>query len=116
VAQEKCFSDWLKKFVRDNRFMNIPEVYNISFGTHSFKKGSASTITSGSTVSPNPMTISLRLGHSIGVTKDAYIVTQPAGAQFAGRLAAGLDVNSANFSILPPHFTEVLMFFFHYCF
>jgi hypothetical protein len=107
VHEEKNFSEWLKTFVQEDRFRHIPEVYNISLGTHSFKKGSASSITSGSTSSPNPMTISLRLGHSLGVTKDAYIVTQPAGAQFAGRLAAGLNVNDSTFATLPPHFTRV---------
>ena len=106
--EEKNFSEWLKDFVKDARFMNIPEVCGISIGTHSLKKGSASTITSGSTGGPNPMTISLRLGHSLGVTKDAYIVTQPAGAQFTGRLATGLNINDASFAALPPHFTQVL--------
>jgi hypothetical protein len=106
--EEKNFSKWLKDFVQDARFMNIPEVCGISIRTHSLKKGSASTITSGSTGSPNPMTVSLRLCHSLGVTKDAYIVTQPAGAQLASRLATGLNINDSSFEALPPHFTQVL--------
>ena len=42
----------------------------------------------------------------LGDTQDRYILGGTGGDQFAGRILAGNDSTTANFGVLPPHFTQ----------
>ncbi|KAH9110150.1 hypothetical protein AeMF1_014962, partial [Aphanomyces euteiches] len=59
-------------------------------GTHSIRKGVATFACSGTT----------------GNVMERYFRYESAGDQFLGRVVAGLPVNSADFALLPPHFSN----------
>ena len=54
---------------------------------------------------PTPVSVFLRMGHSLGKLKDRYIHVNAEGAdQLCGRMVSGLPFADERFSILPPHF------------
>ena len=71
-------------------------------GTHSFRKGIA-TYLGGHPGGPNSVAVWLRAGWSLGSVQSRYIFESSGGDQFVGRAATGLDINSLEFSCLPPH-------------
>ena len=73
-------------------------------GTHSCRKGVATFIASGCTVSPPIAPICIRAGWKIGGQKDTYIFHEAAGDQYVGRCASCLDQLSKEFSVSPPYF------------
>lgn len=74
-------------------------------GSHSSRKGPATYSTSGSTGGPSIVSILRRGRWKIGNgTWDRYFKYEAAGDNFAGRVIAGLNLESDRFSILPPHF------------
>lgn len=75
-------------------------------GTHSFRKGSATYASSGSTSGPSSTAIHLRAGWTLGVIQDTYLRYQGAGDQYVGRTVVGLPIDKAEFAILPPHFID----------
>ncbi|KAH9139324.1 hypothetical protein AeRB84_016405 [Aphanomyces euteiches] len=75
-------------------------------GTHSIRKGVATYACSGTTGGPSIVSVCLRCGWSIGNVMERYFRYEAAGDQFTGRVVAGLPVNSAQFAILPPHFSN----------
>ena len=72
---------------------------------HSMRKGSATFSSSGSTVPPPLPSIFHRGEWSLGVILDIYWKYAESGDFYLGRILAGLDPESSNFGILPPHFT-----------
>lgn len=74
-------------------------------GTHSLRKGSG-TFVSGQIGGPSTTSICLRMGHSIGQTRDKYIFSEPGSDQFLGRLLSGLPYQNVEFESLPPHFNQ----------
>ena len=100
-------------------------------GVHSFRKGAAGYISSGSTCAPPQVATNLRAGWTMGVIQDTYLKYEAAGDQYVGRVVSGLPVCSAKFAILPPQLDDdcdvettdalVKSFFpgipshFHYC-
>lgn len=72
-------------------------------GTHSARKG-APSYTLGQVYGPNPIVVSLRMGHSIGKVKDKYYFQMEGGDQLCGRMVAGLPFHDETFAVLPPHF------------
>lgn len=76
------------------------------FGTHSFRKGAATYVCSGSTVGPHISPVSIRCGWKQPGVQDTYLKYAAAGDQYVGRVAAGLPLDSANFAILPPFFED----------
>jgi hypothetical protein len=75
-------------------------------GTHSNRKGAASFVLNlSSTISP--VNVYLRAGWSLGNVQDRYIFAGAGGDQLMGRAVSGLPINSKDFAILPPHFSDV---------
>jgi hypothetical protein len=79
------------------------DVGKSDFGTHSCRKG-AGTYCLGQVAGPNPITVTLRMGHSLGKIRDKYIFHCEGGDQLCGRMVNGSDFTSEMFAILPPHF------------
>ena len=73
-------------------------------GTHSNRKGVATLIASGSTVSPPIAPLCIRAGWVLGGARDKYIFRENAGDMYVGRCASGLDQLSKEFAISPPYF------------
>ena len=73
-------------------------------GTHSCRKGVATMVAAGCTISPPIVSICVRAGWVMGGVKDRYLKRESAGDQYVGRCAAGLDQLSKTFSVSPPYF------------
>ena len=73
-------------------------------GSHSTQKGSATHVSSGTTVSPPMSAICLRAGWSMGSVKDRYIHHESAGDQFVGQTVTGLSCLSTDFACSPCYF------------
>ena len=73
-------------------------------GTHSCRKGVATMVAAGCTVSPPIVSICIRAGWVMGGVKDRYLKRESAGDQYVGRCAAGMDQLSKSFTISPPYF------------
>ena len=72
-------------------------------GTHSTRKGVATSVSAGCTMSPPIVSVCIRAGWVMGGVKDIYLKYKAAGDQFVGRCAACLDLLSSNFAVSPPH-------------
>ena len=75
-----------------------------NLGTHSCRKGVASMVAAGCTVSPPIVSLCIRAGWVMGGVKDRYLKYESAGDQYVGRCASGLDQLSKNFAVSPPYF------------
>ena len=75
-------------------------------GPHSNRKGPSTYLLTLSNCL-NAANIYLRAGWSIGNVQDRYIFSDVGGDQIVGRAVAGLPVNSQDFTVLPPHFTDL---------
>ena len=73
--------------------------------SHGIRKGSATKVTSGTTLPPPTSSIAARGEWSLGKVLDIYWHFAEPGDHYLGRCLAGLDPNSEDFAILPPHFT-----------
>ena len=72
---------------------------------HGTRKGGSIHATSGTTCPP-PITLVAHRGEwSLGKVLDIYWRWAEAGDQYLGRVIVGLDPNSPDFCIMPPHFT-----------
>ena len=91
-----------KSLVPDNQDLGASKE---DLGSHSNRKGAASYLC-GLSVNLSAVNIFLRAGWSVGAVQDRYIFSGPGGDQIVGRANAGLDPNSRNFAVLPPHFTK----------
>ena len=67
--------------------MNIFRCKKKDIGTHSCRKGAASWCL-GQVGGPNPVTVYLRMGHSLGKLKDRYIFLSEGQDQLCGRVAS----------------------------
>jgi hypothetical protein len=76
-------------------------------GPYSLRKGSASYCL-GQTSGSNPMTVQLRMGHSLGKVNDAYFFAGDGQDQLCGRMVCGLPFNDESFAVLPPHFSTAV--------
>ncbi len=72
--------------------------------SHSLRKG-ASTYAIGIPNGPNPVSVYLRMGHSLGNLKDRYIFQTEGADQLCGRILSGLPFHNELFGSLCPHFT-----------
>ncbi|CAM9390413.1 unnamed protein product, partial [Ectocarpus fasciculatus] len=118
-GDQKLFtgSDSKGRFGRNMRetVLNLSDAEVVSLGcdrgdigTHSCRKG-AGTFCMGQISGPNPITVTLRMGHSLGKIKDAYIFQCEGGDQLCGRMISGLPFDNEAFATLPPHFpTNIL--------
>jgi hypothetical protein len=73
--------------------------------THGLRKGSATHATSGTTCPPPIASIANRGEWSLGGVLDLYWHFCEPGDYFLGRVLAGLDPDSSEFVLLPPHWT-----------
>ena len=73
-------------------------------GTHSSRKGVASMIAAGCTVSPPIISICIRAGWAMGGVKDKYLLYGCAGDEYVGRAASCLDQTTKEFAVSPPYF------------
>ena len=76
------------------------------YGTHSVRKGTATFACSGSTGRPSIVSVCLRCGWSLSGVQDRYIRYESADDEYLGRVIAGLPINEADFTVLPPHFHD----------
>lgn len=74
-------------------------------GTHSCRKGSSSYCL-GQVAGPTPVSVFIRMNHSLGDVKDRYIHYGEGADQLCGRMVTGLCYTDDTFGILPPHFTD----------
>ena len=77
-------------------------------GAHSLRKGS-STYALGQVNGPNPVSVFLRMGQSLGRLKDRYIHFGEGADQLCGRMITGLPFNDETFGVLPPHFKRTTL-------
>ena len=71
---------------------------------HGFRKGVATYSTSGTTFPASLVSVARRGEWTQGSIFDIYLQFAEPGDQYLGRLIVGLDPNSPNFDVLPPHF------------
>ena len=71
---------------------------------HSWRKGSASNVASGSTCAPSIIAICLRAGWKLPGSLNRYLFLEQAGDQFVGRVVCGLPIMKREFCVLPPRF------------
>lgn len=75
--------------------------------SHSLRKGGRSYCAGGSTMGPSTASALLRGGWRLDGMDNKYVRYEHAGDQLVGRHLSMLDVNSATFATLPPHFNVV---------
>jgi hypothetical protein len=73
-------------------------------GTHSLRKGVASMVAGGCTVSPPIIPLCIRAGWVIWGVKDKYLFRESAGDQYVSRCASCLDQLTKEFAVSPPYF------------
>ena len=75
---------------------------------HSYRKGAATHMSSGTTAGPAGMAINIRGGWSTGNNvKDVYFLYEWAGDQYCGRILSGLNLLSHEFAASEPSFVAV---------
>jgi hypothetical protein len=72
--------------------------------THGIRKGAATHCTSGTTLGAALVAVARRGEWTQGSVYDIYFQFAEPGDQYLGRIIAGLDPNSPEFDVLPPHF------------
>jgi len=82
--------------------MGITATHRIS--SHSTRKGAATTLASADCNGGYLVAICRRGDWAITTVLDAYLKCTVGGDQTLGRILAGLNPNSAEFDVLPPHF------------
>lgn len=73
-------------------------------GTHSVRKGVATMVAAGCTVSPPIVSLCLRVGWIMGGVKDKYLFYEAAGDHYVGRCATTLNRLKKEFAVSPPYF------------
>ena len=105
TSQYNRYSKLFLQVVTDNKTeLQALGVEDGDLGTHSCRKGVATMVAAGCTVSPPIVSICVRAGWVMGGVKDRYLKRESAGDQYVGRCAAGLDQLSKRFAISPPYF------------
>ena len=99
------YTDSIRQWVEDKRDTLIAMARVDHLNGHSMRKGSATYASSGTTVPPPLPSIFHRGEWSLGVILEIYWKFAESGDYYLGRILAGLDPDSEEFGILPPHFT-----------
>eukprot|EP00804_Cyclotella_cryptica_P006115 CCRYP_010730-RA/>CCRYP_010730-RA protein AED:0.34 eAED:0.34 QI:0/0/0/1/1/1/2/0/216 len=103
-AQYSRFSTRLAKTVGKMEAEDLQGYEANDFGSHSARKGVATWVAGGCTVSPPIVALCLRAGWSLGGVKDRYLFYENAGDKYVGRCASGLGTDSTEFAISRPYF------------
>lgn len=72
---------------------------------YSSRKGAA-TYASGQVSGPTPVSVQLRMGHTLGKVNDPYIHLSDPADQLCGRTLSLLPIIDERFGTLPPHFNK----------
>ena len=107
TSQYNRYAKLFLQLIADNKYeLQQLGVEEGDLGTHSCRKGVATMVAAGCTVSPPIVSICVRAGWVMGGggVKDRYLKRESAGDQYVGRCAAGLDQLSKKFSVSPPYF------------
>jgi hypothetical protein len=106
-TQYSHFSKGFKGWIERHLHLLVQWIKSVvEWGTHSFRKGSATFSCSGSSAGAHISAVSNRCGWKQPGVQDTYLVYADAGDQVVGRIVVGLPLDSVNFSILPPFFTH----------
>ena len=105
-SQKKRFSESLAETLKADPMASYLAANGLQpsdLGAHSFRKGGATYVTSGSTGGPSIVAVCSRAGWALGNVLDRYLKFDLSGDAFVGRILAGYPLNLASFSDLPPH-------------
>jgi len=93
----------------EDQQMSLIGGYARDYGSHSFRKGNVTALTS-SPDGPPIASIFLRAQwqSKLGKAQQQYIFTGVGGDQLSGRIAAGLSMMDETFAALPPHWNPSL--------
>jgi hypothetical protein len=109
TSPESAYTKWLhEKALKE---CQDPEVRVMikDIGTHSFRKGSATFVTSFDVISE--ANINLRAGWTNGKVRSKYIFGTPGADQLIGRLLCGLDIHNVHrFLSLPAHISNDIVY------
>ena len=72
------------------------------FGTHSIRKGAATFLGTGCTLSSHMASVFLHANWTLERVKDRYIKLKKTGYQFVGSAVIGLPILKKEFAISPP--------------
>lgn len=104
-SQYNRYRNLFTRIISDNKNeLAILGVKEGDLGTHSLRKGVATMVAAGCTVSPPITSLCIRAGWVLGGVRDKYFKHQNAGDQYVGRCATGLDQTSKTFAVSPPFF------------
>ena len=73
---------------------------------HGIRKGSATAVSSGTTMPPPIASIAARGDWSLGQVLDIYWQFSEPGDFYLDRSLTMIDINSDEFAVLPPHFVS----------
>jgi hypothetical protein len=101
------FSEVLKELVKT---LSTEELAGLGcdekdIAPYSLRKGAA-TFADGQVAGPNPVTVQLRMGHSLGKVNDPYIHQSDPQDMLCGRTLSLLNMLDERFAALPPHFSK----------
>lgn len=105
-SQKKRFSESLADTLKSEEMREFLAAHGLKpsdIGAHSFRKGGATYVTSGSTGGPSIVAVCSRAGWALGNVLDRYLKFDVSGDAFVGRILAGYPLNLAAFADLPPH-------------
>ena len=108
-SQTDRFSRVLKQVVKDKATV-IQRQYTFNpedIGVHSWRKCAHTKLNCGSTSGPTSAASCLRGGHSLGGSKNVYVVQEKASDEYCGRILSDLDENSAKFAVSYPDFIPI---------
>ena len=111
-AQTQRFRDVLKLVLLKHKDMIEKDfAFKIGqIGVHSWRKAAHTKLNCGSTAGPTSAAACIRGGHSIGSTRDVYVVQEKASDEYCGKILAGLPEHSAEFSVSYPDVSFVVLF------
>ena len=102
-SASKNYSAYVKKWANENWEVILNFIRPGHVSVHSFRKGPATEVST----SPESSLPSIfhRGEWSLGVVQDIYFKFAEKGDHVIGRILGGLDPDSADFDVLPPHWT-----------
>lgn len=108
-AQASRFSSVLKIVMETHKeeIMNRFGFRIEDIGVHSWRKAAHTKLNCGSTAGPTAAAACIRGGHSIGTTRNVYVVQERASNEYCGRILAGLPLDKAEFAVSYPDFIPI---------
>ena len=100
------YSRYASRFARLLHEMqgDLNEYEPSDFGSHSSRKGVATWVAAGRTVSPPIVSLCLRAGWLLGGVKDKFLFRENAGDQHVGRCASRLTSDQPELARCRAHF------------